>query len=293
VAAKVSESFGRLLAGKIRLPENLEAMQDSYQKAKPFRHVVVDNLFPDALLDTLLSEIKEMGPEQWSNIEQDTRERTLRMNSAAEMGPAGSQLLGIVHSAAFLYFLSEITGIWQLLPDPYLQGGGYALMRRGDYFNVHSDRNVAYDTGLTRRLAMIIFLNKAWSPEYHGQLELWNHDAKSFAVSIEPLFNKTAIFEVAYPNFHGVPMPLACPPDRMRQSFILYYHTVWTTGGADVKSHSSIFAPRRFGTNRLTFRSFLRDMTPPLLTRVLRRLTKEDCSLRRSLVSSELRLKIL
>jgi Rps23 Pro-64 3,4-dihydroxylase Tpa1-like proline 4-hydroxylase len=276
MAGEMTESFGRALAEKIRLPENLKDVQAAYQSAKPFRHVVVDNLFPDPLLDSLLGEIREMGKDRWSNIEQDTRERTLRMSSAAEMGPAGSQLLSIVHSAAFLYFLSEITGIWQLLPDPYLQGGGYALMRRGDYFNVHSDRNVAYETGLTRRLAMIIFLNKQWSTEYHGQLELWNHDASSCDVSIEPLFNKTIIFEVAYPNFHGVPLPLACPPDRMRQSFILYYHTVGTPGAGDVKPHSSIFAPRRFGTNRLTLRSFLRDMTPPLLTRALRRLTKEE-----------------
>jgi hypothetical protein len=272
----LTREFSSLLADRIRLPGRIEDLQTAYAASKPFSHVVIDNMFSEQVLDLLLAEMQGMGRDQWSNIEQDPRERTLRMRSAADLGDAGGQLLSIVHSAAFLCFLSEITGIWQLLPDPYLQGAGYARMRRGDYFNVHSDRNVAYDTGLTRRLAMIIFLNKAWKPEYNGQLELWNSDATRCDVSIDPVFNKTVIFEVAYPNYHGVPLPLACPADRMRQSFILYYHTAGSRGTPDVKPHTSIFAPRFYGTNRVTLRSLIRDVTPPVLTRVIRKLTKLD-----------------
>jgi len=266
--------FRNLFADKIRLTNDIGHLRSTYENATPFPHVVIDNLFDDGLLDTLLAEMSQMRSEQWSNIEQDSRERTARMRSAAEMGAAGQSLLSIVHSAAFLYFLSEIIGIEQLLPDPYLQGAGFALMRRGDYFNVHADRNVAYDTGLTRRLAMIIFLNKSWSPQYHGQLELWSPDGKRCEVSIDPLFNKTVIFEVAYPNFHGVPTPLSCPGDRLRQSFITYYHTAGRKEQRDLKPHTSIFAPRFYGTNRVTLRSVIRDLTPPLFARVIRRLNK-------------------
>lgn len=266
--------FRNLLAGKVQLRNRVEELRSAYKNAKPFPHIVIDDLFSESLLDSLLSEILQMRSEQWSNIEQDTRERTARMRSAAEMGVAGNQLLSIVHSAAFLYLLSEIIGIQQLLPDPYMQGAGYARMRRGDYFGIHADRNVAYDTGLTRRLAMIIFLNKSWSPQYHGELELWSPDAKHCDASIEPLFNKTVIFEVAYPNFHGVPTPLECPNDRMRQSFITYYHTAGAKNPRDMKPHSSIFAPRFYGTNLVTLRSIVRDLTPPLLSRAIRRLSK-------------------
>jgi hypothetical protein len=268
--------FQDLLGEKVLLRNPVEDLRNTYHEAKPFPHVVVENLFPEAILDSLLGEMAEMGRERWSSIEQDTRERTLRMRSAAEMGAAGDRLLSIVHSAAFLYLLSEITGIPQLLPDPYLQGSGYALMRRSDYFSVHSDRNVAYQTGLVRRLAMIIFLNKSWPPEYHGELELWSHDAKRCDVSIAPLYNNTVLFEVANPNFHGVPTPLACPADRMRQSFILYYHTTASKHGLEIKPHSSIFAPRLYGTNRATVKSLIRDMVPPLVIRAIRRLRKFD-----------------
>lgn len=262
------------LMQRIRLPGSIDELRAAYQGAKPFPHLVMDDLFHDPMLNALLPEIEGMQRDQWKNVEQDPRERTLRMRSAVEIGEAGERFLNVVHSAAFLYLLSEITGVWQLLPDPYLQGGGYAAMRRGDYFNVHSDRSVAYDTGLTRRLAMIVFLNKDWQPGYHGQLELWNPDAKKCEVFIDPVFNKTVLFEVAFPNYHGVPIPLECPVDRSRQSFILYYHTVGIDGKAEVTPHTSIFAPRSHGTNRLTLRSVLRDITPPVLTRALRKLAK-------------------
>jgi len=272
----LTTAFSTLLAGKIRLTRRVEDLRAAYQNARPFPYVVIDNLFADELLDALLAEMAAMSREQWANVEQDSRERTVRMRSAAELGAAGGRLLSIVNSAGFLYLLSEITGVWQLLPDPYLQGAGYASMRRGDYFNVHSDRNVAYDTGLVRRLAMIVFLNKSWKPEYEGRLELWNTDATRCDAAVDPLFNRTVIFEVAYPNFHGVPVPLACPVDRKRQSFILYFHTAGAQARSDIKPHTSIFAPRLHGTNRLTLRSLLREVTPPVLRNAIRKLTNSD-----------------
>jgi hypothetical protein len=181
------------------------------------------------------------------------------------------QLVGLLHSPSFLYLLSEITGVWQLLPDPYLQGAGYAVMQRGDFFTIHSDRNVAYETGLTRRFAMIIFLNKSWEPSYKGQLQLWNSDLTRCDVSIEPIFNRTVIFEVADPNYHGVPDPIACPPDRSRQSFIVYYHTVGIDGKSEAHPRTSLFAPN-FYREDPKLRTFVREVMPPVLLKAAKKL---------------------
>jgi 2OG-Fe(II) oxygenase superfamily len=205
-------------------------------------------------------------------VETQSLERMRRMRSGVEMGAAGEQLVGLVHCASFHYLVSEITGIWQLLPDPYLQGAGYAAMQRGDFFGVHSDRNVAYDTGLTRRLAMIIFLNKSWDPKYNGQLELWNAQGTRCEVSIDPIFNRTVLFEVAFPNYHGVPTPLACPVDRSRQSFIVYFHTVGNKDGVEAKPHTSIFAPGFYRPADSPLRSLARGVTPPVLVRAVKKL---------------------
>jgi Rps23 Pro-64 3,4-dihydroxylase Tpa1-like proline 4-hydroxylase len=261
------------LKGKVTLPDEVDALSASYHGATPFPHLVLDNMFSDRYLEPLLEEIAEMQNEQWVNVDRDPRERTVRMRSAAELGSAGSNLLNIVHTAAFLQLLAQISGVGQLLPDPYLQGGGFAVMKRGDYFDVHADRNVAYETGLIRRLAMIIFLNKSWKTEYNGQLELWTPDGKRREVSIDPLYNRTVLFEVAFPNYHGVPAPLACPSDILRQSFIVYYHTasVGAQPASIRKPHTTIFAPRFHETHSSKIRSVIRDIVPPFVTRMVRK----------------------
>lgn len=264
--------LANLLAGKIRLPADVGTLRERYKNAKPFPHVAIDNLFSDELLARVLTEAPHMKREQWLNVEQEGLEKIVRMRSGVELGPAASELTALLHSASFLYLISEITDVWQLLPDPYLQGGGHALMERGGYFKIHADRNVAYETGLTRRLAVIIFLNKDWPAEYHGELELWNHEGTRREVSIPPLFNKTVIFEVAYPNYHGVPEPLECPPDRMRQSFLVYYHTV----GADQKPtpHTSIFAPGFYRKKKSRLRLLAENVAPPFVIKTVRKLRK-------------------
>src|ERR1700730_9480513 len=114
----LTTAYRSLLADKITLNRQIEELEATYRTAKPFPHVVIDDLFAPEILDALLSEMTEMGRDQWKEVDNDSRERTLRMKSAAAMGPAGGRLLSIVHSAGFLYFLSETAGIAQLLPDP-------------------------------------------------------------------------------------------------------------------------------------------------------------------------------
>lgn len=264
-----SSALQQHLAHKVRVPPNLALLQHRYLTAAPFPHIALDNLFCPSLLDRVLAEASELKTEQWINVEQDHLEKTLRMRSAVEVGPAGADLIALLHSAAFLYLLSEITGIWQLLPDPYLQGGGHASMRRGDFFKVHADRNIAYDTGLTRRLAMIIFLNKDWLADYGGGLELWNPEGTTCETVIQPLFNRTAIFEVAYPNYHGVPEPLTCPQQRTRHSFLVYYHTAGT--GDAITPHTSRFAPQFYRKQKSLLRRVIEQLTPPLVASAARR----------------------
>jgi hypothetical protein len=267
------ESLQDYFGGSIEVPTRLDLLREKYRHARPFPHVIIDNLFAASLLERLAAEAHPPGAEQWETFEQENLEHTYRMRSALDVGEVGSEMVAVMHSAAFLYLLSEITGIWQLLPDPYLQGAGHALMNRGDYFKVHADRSVAYDTGLIRRLAVIVFLNRNWRPEYKGQLELWNHEGDRCEAAIEPDFNRTVIFEVAYPNYHGVPEPLQCPDDRVRRSFLIYYHTAGESVGK-VTPHSSRFAPKFYRRRKSLLRRAAEQITPPIVLTAVRRLIK-------------------
>ena len=271
-----AQALQAVLPPQLRLPTDIESLNARYRAAKPFPHVVIDNLFPNDLLERVRLESLHLKREQWIDVETKNLEKIVRMNSALELGSAGNELVTLIHSASFLYLLSEITDIWQLLPDPYLQGGGHAVMRRGGFFKIHVDRNIAYDTGLRRRLAMIIFLNHEWKPDYHGELELWDPSGGRCEVAVAPDFNRTIIFEVAFPNYHGVPQPLECPADRMRQSFLAYFHTAGSDGSDKITPHTSLFAPRFYRENPPLWRRAARQIAPPILAKVLRRIWWHD-----------------
>jgi len=258
-----------LFKGAVPLQERTSSLSEQYRNAKPFPHVVIDDAFSPQILHSLIQEISAMSADEWVSVDKDTRERTLRMHTPWIMGPAGTDFLKMIHSAAFLQLLGRITGISHLLPDPYLLGGGYALMQAGDYFHVHADRSSAYDTGLMRRLAMIVFLNEFWLPQFGGELELWNDKATRCEASFEPVFNRAVIFEVKFPNYHGVPRKICCPDGMKRKSMQIYFHTVAPEGS--IKAHTTVFAPRTHGTNRIGVRGMIKEIAPPFLVKWMRR----------------------
>ncbi len=257
-----------VLHEKLNFLEDPAALAAKYKTAHPFPHVVIDNMFSASLLDRLLDEMPALTQKKW--VANDDEHMTkFNLRSAVELGEMGYQLTSFLHSAAFLYFLSEVTGIYQLLPDPYLQGSGYHILPRGAKFDVHADRNTAYETGLTRRLSLITYLNKSWPHEYGGQLELWSADGTRCEASIEPIFNRTVIFEIGDTYFHGVPSPVACPQGRSRNSWVVYYHTAALAQQA--APHTSIWAPSFYQGGRKRLSQFVKDVTPPLLLRGVRK----------------------
>jgi hypothetical protein len=259
-----------VLTDTMHLTTSVRFLSDKYRSAKPFPHLVLDHLFSDDLLDRVIHEMLPQGESNWVRHDDD-HQRQYNLRSAVDLGEAGSQLVAFLHSAKFLYFLSEVTGIWELMPDPYLQGAGYHIIPRGGKFDVHVDRNLAYSLGLVRRLSLLIYLNKNWKSEYGGQLELWSKDGKNREVSIDPVFNRTAIFEITDENFHGVPSVVRCPEGRTRDCFVVYYHTV-ALPGDKMTPHTSIYAPSRYGEKKSRVRQLVKDLTPPLVLRAVRKL---------------------
>ncbi|HEY3990285.1 MAG TPA: 2OG-Fe(II) oxygenase [Acidobacteriaceae bacterium] len=268
--ASTSE-IAAFLKRPVHLPDTAENLHAKYLAAKPFPHLVLDGLFSDDAMDELVHEIPSLRDDRWVHHDEKRLAKS-NLRSAVDLGEIGYQHLSFLHSAAFLYLLAELTGIWHLVPDPYLSGGGYHVVPTGGRFDVHADRNVDHNTGLTRRLVMITYLNRDWKPEYGGQLELWATDASKCEVVVEPLFNRTIFFEVADANFHGVR-----PVERKgmeRKSFAIYFHTVGSGDGKATSPHNphdSIYAPT-FYRKRPEIKHIVRDCIPPLLLRGVQRI---------------------
>jgi Rps23 Pro-64 3,4-dihydroxylase Tpa1-like proline 4-hydroxylase len=114
-------------------------------------------------------------------------------------------------------------------------GGGYHLIPPGGYLAVHTDFNRSPDTGLHRRLNLLVYLNDGWW-ERGGQLELWDQDRS--AVSIDPELNRTVVFATSDQSWHGHPRPAS----RWRRSVAAYFFTEEEPPGYSVE-HSTIWHP--------------------------------------------------
>jgi hypothetical protein len=255
------------LTQKLILPDTFENLRASYQNARPFPHLIIDNLFEADLLDGILAEMPTTSDKYFFHHD-DEHQNKLGLKSPVSLGKKGFEFVSFLHSAAFLYLVSEITGIWGLLPDPYLQGGGYHVVPRGGRFDVHADRQTDYATGLRRRLVCITYLNHNWKAEYGGNLELWDQTGTRCEVVVEPIFNRTILFEVGEKNYHGHPYPMVCPENNCRKSFLVYFHTVGE--GSSIDMRSSVWAPAFYTNPKLKFRRLLRDLVPPIISRYVR-----------------------
>lgn len=256
------------LLEQLSLDESSSHLAAQYERAVPYPYLTIDNMFDPALLDRLVAEMSPAEASKW--IHHNTREcDKLGQKSAASLGEAGFELASLLHSAPFLYLLSEITGIWNLLPDPYMHGAGYSIIPSDGKFDVHVDLNADVTIGLTRRLVLIVYLNKNWKPEYGGQLELWSRDASRKVGAVEPVFNRTLLMEISDLNYHGI-APVVEPNGRSRYSFMVYYNTAGEILGKDAGVHSSLYAPPCY-RQKTTLSKVARRWLPPAIFDRLRR----------------------
>jgi 2OG-Fe(II) oxygenase superfamily len=80
-------------------------------------------------------------------------------------------------------------------------------------------------TGLFHRVNLLVYLNRDWPDAYGGSLELWPADMSALGRRVFPRFNTMVLWETHADTLHGLPDPVACPPDRMRLSVASYYYT--------------------------------------------------------------------
>ncbi len=171
--------------------------------------------------------------------------------------PHVQEYFNTLNSGPFLRFLSDITGIANLIPDPALHGGGMHEVGEGGAFEIHIDFERHPRTFLDNRLVVITYLNDDWQPEDGGSLELWHVKPPRCAETITPSFAA-----------HGHPQPIR--PGRMRRSVTAYFYTNGRAARARSNMlHTTYIAHRGYsGAKRLEHG--LRLVMPPIILMSLR-----------------------
>jgi hypothetical protein len=255
------------------MSETAEAGRSQYSTASPFPHIVLDNFFDPSLLEMVLSEFPGRGQIRWQSFD---NAQEIKLASAAEssFGPVTRLLLYHLNSITFLEYLSRVTGIDNLIPDPRFEGGGLHQIVHGGKLGIHADFNKHRDYGLDRRINLLAYLNKDWKEEYGGHLQLWNRDMSSCVAKISPLFNRVVIFSTTDFTYHGHPDPLQCPETMTRKSLALYYFSNGRPQEEITGEHSTLFRPRHADEFKLTLnqriKNVAKEFVPPILLRPFR-----------------------
>ena len=194
---------------------------------EPFKHVVIDNFFPEDFAKNLLDKFPNINSPIWERTNDTDIEVKLRTMWKSDFDiPDGMfEAIRVFNSSLFLNSMSELFGIQKIMPDPYFSGGGLNVTVSGGLLDVHVDGNYHDASGLNRRLNAILYLNPEWQEGWGGEFGLYDSTGDNFIYKVDRLYNRLVNFDTNDFSYHGLPDPLNFPEDKVRKSIILYYYT--------------------------------------------------------------------
>ena len=218
-----------------KLQQQAKILHHTYITAKPYPHLVIDDLFAPELLDRVVNEFPKVKERDW--LVWDNQHELKTTSRGIDGLSTFTQIFCLwLNSSEVIKTIKQITEIDNLVGDPLFHGAGLHEMHRDGWLEMHADYTRHFSLPLMRRLNILIYLNRDWDINWGGELTLQNPDKFQSQVSYPPLFNRTIIFPTTNRTFHGVPHPLSCPLNRSRQLLSIYYWTpipmpLWSKAG--------------------------------------------------------------
>src|SRR4029079_2265767 len=166
-----------------------------FRQRDPFRHVVIDGFFAAQTCNALLA---EFPPFERGNARNEAGEigNKSTVEKIRRLGPTYAALDDLLQTREFLDLIGRITGIPDLLYDPWYFGGGTHENRNGQDLDAHVDFNRHPLERWHRRLNLIVYLNHDWDDAWGGSLQL-HSDPRSpddRTTLVTPLYNRCVIF---------------------------------------------------------------------------------------------------
>ncbi len=235
------------------LHDRIGALAARFQQRDPFRHVVIDDFLAPQYCAELLT---QFPPFEHGNARNEAGEvgNKSTVEKIRDLGPAYAALDDLLQTREFLDLIGRITGIPNLLYDPWYFGGGTHENRSGQDLDAHVDFNRHPVERWHRRLNLIVYLNHEWNDAWGGSLQL-HADPRARddrITTITPLYNRGVIFETTEWSWHGFPR-IALPENRRalsRGSAALYFYTTERPAEERAATHSTIYVdkplPERF-----------------------------------------------
>jgi 2-oxoglutarate-Fe(II)-dependent oxygenase superfamily protein len=242
MAAPIVTPITRLLFPYEKWSTQLPSLRRQFRESHPYPHVHLKEFLDPDVAGEMADEFPGMATDAWTRYKHPN-ENKVGLAKRSLFPPLLGEVVDELNSEAFVHWLSQLTGIPDLLPDEMLEGGGLHQSGAGGFLNVHTDfSNHHYHKHWRRRVNLILYLNPGWHQQWGGALELWDREMRRCVVKVPPLFNEALIFRTDEISYHGFPDPLRCPEGESRKSLALYYYTAEVS--VEVKTRSTNYRPR-------------------------------------------------
>ncbi len=226
----------------------INELKQKFLNAEPFPNIVIKNFFQDSFLDKILNDFPDLEKFNASHKYNNQNELKFANNKYDSFPESIKNLFDFLNSKKFLNFLQEISSVKEtLISDTQLNGGGLHEIKKGGILKIHTDFNKHPTNDLDRRLNLLLYLNKNWSDQYGGHLELWDKNMKKCVKKIKPDFNTMVIFNTNDFSNHGHPNPLNCPNNISRKSVATYY---FSDGRPTSEININVFKNKTYFKNR-------------------------------------------
>ncbi len=230
------------------LEQSMARRAGAYQSADPFPHIVIDNFLSPEIVEQIvplfpLPKVREGQEDRSADMTDGApaqfRKRWVSRESAVDVRLR--RLYWELNAGPFVKLLEQMSGIQDLVPDPYLLGGGIHQTEPGGFLRVHADFNKHPKLGLDRRLNLLIYFNQGWPSSYGGELELWSRDMSRCVQKVSPVAGRCVIFSTTSYSYHGHPEPLCCPEGDTRKSLALYYYSNGRPAEEGAEQHDTLW----------------------------------------------------
>ncbi len=226
-----------------RVQDDRELLAARFRERDPFRHIVIDDFLS---ADTCADLLAQFPPFERGNARNEAGELGAKstVEKIRDLGPAYAALDDLIQTRGFLDLIGRITGIPNLLYDPWYFGGGTHENRAGQDLDLNRHPVERWH----RRLNLIVYLNHEWHDTWGGSLELHTDPraADDRVTTITPLYNRAVIFETTEWSWHGFSR-IALPDDKRsssRKSIALYFYTTERPQDELADTHSTIYVDR-------------------------------------------------
>jgi hypothetical protein len=221
-----------------------------YDSAKPFRHLVMDEFFSPEFAEALLSDFPPFDQHKAMNEDGKVGGKCVH-EQLGELAAPYQRLDRLIQTREFLDWLGQLTGIDDLRYDPHYFGGGTHENCHGQDLDPHVDFNKHPETGLHRRLNLIVYLNREWSSDWGGAIEFHEDPRRppdqNRITTVLPAFNRAVLFETTHWSWHGferINLPDGDQSALSRKSVALYFYSEDRPKEEQTKPHSTIYVER-------------------------------------------------